>query len=126
MVEHRRKNLIGLVEAARVCLDYGEQMLLASQLEEDEEPGTISVEEWLAITSGGTCKAFLRDCRRVFLLQAAVLFASATVASKPSRRRNPGRRIVRRLKVRRFRVVNHARPIAELISVPLTDNHLDL
>ena len=62
----------------------------------------------------------------VFLLQAAVLFASATIASKPSRRRNPARRIVGRLKVRGFRIVNHARPIAELISVPLTDNHLDL
>ena len=43
-----------------------------------------------------------------------------------SRRRKPAQQIVRRLKVCGFRVVNHARPIAELISVPLTDDHLDL
>ena len=61
-----------------------------------------------------------------FFNRHAVLFASATVAFKTSRCRNPARQIVRRLKVRRFRVVNHARPIAELISVPLTDDHLDL
>ena len=65
----------------------------------------------------------LCDSRRVFLLHAAVL---ATVAFKMSRRRNPARRIVRRLKVCGFRVVNHARSIAELISVPLTDDHLDV
>ena len=52
--------------------------------------------------------------------------AAAPAAFKMSRCRNPARRIVRRLKVRGFRIVNHARPIAELISVPLTDDHLYL
>ena|ERR1700735_5203608 len=61
-----------------------------------------------------------------FFYRLRVLFASATVTFKISRRRNPARRIVRRLKVCGFRVVNHARSIAELISVPLTDDHLDL
>ena len=41
------------------------------------------------------------------------------------RRRKTTRQIVRRGKVHGFRVVNHARPIAELISVPLADDHLN-
>jgi hypothetical protein len=47
-------------------------------------------------------------------------------AAFKSRRRKTTRQIVRRGKLYGFRVVNHARPIAELISVPLTDDHLDL
>jgi hypothetical protein len=41
------------------------------------------------------------------------LFAFRPVAFKTSRRRKPARQIVRLLKIRGFRVVNHARPIAE-------------
>ena len=52
--------------------------------------------------------------------------SAAGSAAFKSRPRKITRQIVRRGKLHGFRVVNHARPIAELISVPLTDDHLDL
>ena len=69
--------------------------------------------------------ADLCNRRGVFLLRALGLFIAGSTAFK-SRWRKTTRQIVRRGKLYGFRVVNHARPIAELISVPLTDNHLDL
>ena len=69
--------------------------------------------------------ADLCNRRGVFLLPALELFIAGSAAFK-SRRRKTTRQIVRRGKLYGFRVVNHARPIAELISVPLTDDHLDL
>ena len=59
-----------------------------------------------------------------FFLGSVELFGFGPAVK--SRRRKPAQQIVRRLKVCGFRIVNHARPIAELISVPLTDDHLDL
>ena len=69
--------------------------------------------------------ADLCNRRGVFLLRALELFIAGSAAFK-SRRRKTTRQIVRRGKLHGFRVVNHARPIAELISVPLTDDHLYL
>jgi hypothetical protein len=59
-----------------------------------------------------------------FFLGSVELFGVGPAVK--SRRRKPAQQIVRRLKVCGFRVVNHARSIAELISVPLTDDHFDL
>lgn len=62
--------------------------------------------------------------RHVFFLRTLELFVARSAAFKSRQRKTTGQ-IVRRLKVRGFRIVNHARPVAELIRVPFTDDHLD-
>jgi hypothetical protein len=56
MTEEKKNDAAQILHEDNNKLPTGE-MLLPSLLEEDEKSGAISVEEWLAITSGGTCKA---------------------------------------------------------------------